>query len=226
MDPRLAEIYGTNEDIGDVEKTAAAELAEKLAEENGMDIDNMTAEDIEALAAEVLSEDAGYESDDSDEAGEKLAEADYIGRVMAHAYVQELREIEKTAAYTPSKEEMARARKMSKHVPLLQRASGPVRRFATRSANRLRKGRDKAVELAVKHPKSALGLGALGAAGAGFAAGRKTKKSSATPALDALAQARAEELLAENGADQWDVLSSAVDQRALEMLAEAGYDVE
>jgi hypothetical protein len=106
MDPRLAELYGTNQvDEGDLEKAAAAEFAEGLTEEGEMSLDGLTEDDLEALAQEVLSED-GAEMEEPAEEGEvafteeeqeKLAEADFVGRAMAHAYVAELNEIEKKA---------------------------------------------------------------------------------------------------------------------------------
>lgn len=119
MDARLAEIYGTNEDVSDLEKSAAAELAEKLAEGEEMNLDGLSDEDIESLAQEVLAsneEQAEEETEEeateeepaekqagADETEEKLAEADYIGRVMAHAYVNELKSIDKAAG---AKEDM------------------------------------------------------------------------------------------------------------------------
>jgi hypothetical protein len=110
MDPKLAEIYGTND--ADLEKLAAAELAEGLANDEQLDTDGMTEEDLEAIAQDVLSASAEGEEEaeaaegeaapeqektSAAEAQEKLAEADYLGRVMAHSYVNELRELEKTA---------------------------------------------------------------------------------------------------------------------------------
>lgn len=99
MDPKLAEIYGTNEvSEYDVEKLAAAELAEELSESDDANIDGMTEDDVEALAAQVLTEEQGEEYVEDDDSLEKISEADYLGRVMAHSYVQELRGIEKQAA--------------------------------------------------------------------------------------------------------------------------------
>lgn len=98
MDPRLAELYGTNQpDETDLEKLAAAQLADDLSEDGEIDLDNIDEDDIEELAQSVLD---GEEEDEGGEDGgeEKLAEADFLGRVMAHAYVQEMRGIEKDAA--------------------------------------------------------------------------------------------------------------------------------
>lgn len=129
MDPKLAAVYGTapvNET--DVEALATAELASKLAAADELDVSGMSDEEAESLAASLLdsaegaaedeapaeqeeapaAEEAPAEEQEEKTAGdevtaeqEKIAEADYLGRVMAHAYVAERREIEaaeKTAA--------------------------------------------------------------------------------------------------------------------------------
>lgn len=99
MDAKLAEIYGTNSDVyDDLEKVAAAELVEKLAAEEGIDIDSLDDDQLEMLAQEVLESEYGYSDDSDDESLEKISEADYLGRVMAHSYWQELSEIEKNAS--------------------------------------------------------------------------------------------------------------------------------
>lgn len=150
MDPQLAAIYGTSDDV---EKVAAAETAEELEEQGDLNVAALSDEDAEALAQQLLGEEeaaveepseeeeeqeaAGDEESDeaaveepeeegtakmssaaeeaveeeteedaeADEeevveaegaekvAQEKLAEADFLGRVMAHAYHQELRKI-------------------------------------------------------------------------------------------------------------------------------------
>lgn len=113
MDPKLAAIYGTNQTTdADLEKLAAAELAEGLANDDQIDTDGLTEDDLEAVAQSVLDGSGGDEGEGEgegqektsaeidEEAQEKLAEADYLGRVMAHSYVKELKEIEKTAGMT------------------------------------------------------------------------------------------------------------------------------
>ena len=278
MDPRLAEIYGTNEDVSDVEKTAAAELAEKLAEEGEMNIDEMDNDAIEALAQEVLSsdeeqsdegeeeektasdaEDAEEEAAEeeeteeseeeetdekaektaADETEEKLAEADYIGRVMAHAYVQELKSIDKVAA---KKEGPSKTRFR------FEQAKQKVKNVASEVGDRAKSTANAAAfefGRASKKKKGLMGAGAAAGLGAaGFAAkkafGKKGKKkhSAATPALDTLAQQRALEILEENGVDvsekqaeseapsKWDVLGDAVEARAMELLKAEGFEFE
>lgn len=134
MDQELAAIYGTpGADLSqaeDLEKQAEAELFLKLAAENGINIDQLTDEQISELYDSTFGkvaqegeeappfppkkeeakkcEDCGKEPcecDKNKEAAaqaeflekkaqqEKYAEADRMGRIMAHAYVQELRKI-------------------------------------------------------------------------------------------------------------------------------------
>lgn len=118
MDPKLAAIYGTNQETdADLEKLAAAELAEGLANDDEVDTDGLTEEELEAVAQDVLNASAEGEEEGGnidgeqektsadEDAQEKLAEADYLGRVMAHSYHQELQKIaaveqEKTAGMT------------------------------------------------------------------------------------------------------------------------------
>lgn len=134
MDPQLAAIYGTGGDETDTEKLAAAKLAEELVDKEELDPSKLTDEQAEELAKKVLAgaeegeeeeeqeakgeEEAEEETEEeeeseektssaSDEAQEKLAEADYLGRVMAHAYVQELRNISSAQEKTASKAKVA-----------------------------------------------------------------------------------------------------------------------
>lgn len=237
MDPQLAAIYGTNADESDVEKLAAAELAEKLAEDGEFDPEDLTPEQAEELAQQILAagdeseeEEAAVEepaektsaaegSTDDEEAKEKLAEADYLGRVMAHAYVNELKKISS--------------------------AEAPVEKTAAKGGGRVARMISK---LPVKGTARALEAGAV--AGAGFGAYKggkaiynkikgKKKKAAADvqeeqkmSALDTLALQRAEEILAagqeKTSASEQEMqkLQAAVDARAMEMLSEAGYQFE
>lgn len=111
MDPRLAELYGTNEE--QVESVAADELAEKLASADDLDVEGLSDDEAESLAQEILASSASAEeqaeeaSEEEEEVSEEAedgdtekvaeAQADYLGRVMAHAFTQELRGIDKEA---------------------------------------------------------------------------------------------------------------------------------
>lgn len=116
MDQFLAELYGTNEPgADDFEKVAHLDFLEKVAEEEGIDLDELDDEDLEELAeiaAEALEEEEGYEEEGEDdgeyeeeyedddlekEAEAKVEEADFLGRVMAHSFNQEMDNIDKEA---------------------------------------------------------------------------------------------------------------------------------
>lgn len=103
MDPYLASVYNTNDTI---EKIANQVLVQKLAEAQGLgaEFSQLTPEQIEEIAQEQLSiadEGEGEFSQDSSnivkEAQANLELADYMGRVMAHAFHQESGMIEKQA---------------------------------------------------------------------------------------------------------------------------------
>jgi len=101
MDEFLNELYGTSEIINgdDLEKQAAAEFLVKLAEQEGVDLDTLSDDEVGALLSEIEGGMGKQASEtETDGAQEKLAEADFLGRAMAHAYVNELNEIEKEAA--------------------------------------------------------------------------------------------------------------------------------
>lgn len=108
MDEQLAAIYGTGMvDEPDIEKTAAAELLVKLAEEEGVDLDDFSDDEVQEMIQGLYEDGAeGGEVDDgvehTAEAQEKFAEADFLGRVMAHSMVQELDNIEKEAGLSQS----------------------------------------------------------------------------------------------------------------------------
>jgi hypothetical protein len=116
MDAQLAAIYGTGNyepEETDIEKMAAAELLVKLAEEEGVDLDQFNDQEIAEMVSSLYKEaefppkkeEKKHEEGESaakekaeEKTEEKVAEADFLGRVMAHSYVQELHEIEKEAA--------------------------------------------------------------------------------------------------------------------------------
>ena len=101
MDEQLAAIYGTGQsdyvDESDLEKTAAAELLVKLAEEQGVDLNDFSDEEVAGMLDELYGGDGIEHTAADEEFQEKFAEADYLGRIMAHSMVQELDSIEKEA---------------------------------------------------------------------------------------------------------------------------------
>lgn len=98
MDPVLAQIYGTNSEASDLEKLASAQMEEELGQDG-----SYTEDDVEMLAQAVLNDieaeqDGGeYGVDADDETMAKVAEADKLGRVMAHSMWQELGHIKMAA---------------------------------------------------------------------------------------------------------------------------------
>jgi hypothetical protein len=86
------------------------------------------------------------------------------------------------------------------------------------------KGKNVMKHLKSNKGKYLAGLGGAAGVGAATAGAYQAGKKKAASALDALAEQRALEMLKEAGySTEEDQLKEAVDQRALEMLAEAGY---
>lgn len=120
MNMDLAAMYGTpgGPSEEDQEKVAQMELFTKLAAETGIDLNQYTDEEIDQLWNETFKgasdesekkdekpkKEEGEEDEEKEVAAqaefaeaqewqEKVAEMDYLGRLMAHAYVNELNEI-------------------------------------------------------------------------------------------------------------------------------------
>jgi len=120
MDQFLAEYYGTTKTASsaqeDYEKQASVELFLKLASEEGIDLNALPDAQVQGLydtwvkaaaeghedekeeeRREAVVEEAKKEHESAKqekaEKAEKVAEADFLGRVMAHSYVQEMRKI-------------------------------------------------------------------------------------------------------------------------------------
>lgn len=263
MDPKLAAIYGTNQSDADLEKLAAAELAEGLANDDAVDTDGLTEEELEAVAQDVLNasaegEEEGGNIDGEQEktsaaeaAQEKLAEADYLGRVMAHSYNQELQKIASDVGMYGGTPPSA-AQRMKKS---LKETGGKLKAKATELGGKAKAhamkasdsiesradkmiaggaaGAKKGLDFAKKH-KGKAALGAL-AIGGGLAARKAMKKQSS--ALDTLVEQRAMEILQASGidpaeleqvegqekvSDPREALASAVDERAWALLGQYG----
>lgn len=104
MDQFLAEYYGTEQGVADgvadddIEKMAQLTLLTKEAAAEGVDLTEFSDDELVAMADDLYG--GGVESAEVDlekEAAEKFAEADYLGRVMAHAHHQEAVAIQKEA---------------------------------------------------------------------------------------------------------------------------------
>jgi len=250
MDQWLAQIYGTNGGGEDLEKTAQNMLLQKLAEEEGVDLSGLDEEQLQALAAEVLGDDqaqgeptpeeiAAYQEQEmAKEAQAKFEEADFLGRVMAHSYTQELEKI------ATVRESLGRAAEKVEHVgrkvtDTIGRggaaAGKGIGRAAKWTAGHVASGAKATGRHLMKHRgKYGLGAGAAGLAAGAEATRRHFKKEAS--AFEKLAEMRAAEILQANGVDPStgapaeaqdpnEQFSGALDQRAVEILAENGYDV-
>lgn len=124
MNDWLAQMYNTNGAGEELEKQAQTDLFCKLAAENNIDLSQMSQDEIGRLYAQVFpkyaEEEGSAEDEEEDEeekkkkkdeektsaahywmqkraSQEKIAEADMMGRVMAHAFTQELELIKEAA---------------------------------------------------------------------------------------------------------------------------------
>ncbi len=94
MNQQLASIYGTapqqtQPTEEDVQVLAQAEMLSKVAAANGIDIDQLNDEQILGLANEL-----GFVQTEEEKVAEaRVQEADLQGRIMAHAYVDELKKL-------------------------------------------------------------------------------------------------------------------------------------
>lgn len=234
MDEQLAAIYGTGQqevEENDLEKTAAAELLVKLAEEQGVSLDDFSDEEIGEMLSDLYGGGIEHTAEQVDEAAdeesqEKVAEADYLGRVMAHAMVQELNSIEKEAAAPAAAKAVG---EFFKNRPKAYRKAGKALKQAVTGKqkglfDKLKPGtRAKRLGQAVKAVSPELGT-AAGLTAAGVGAAKMKKESSA---LEALAEQRAYELAAEAGyVKEASALDLEVERRALEICEENGIPVE
>ena len=274
MDAQLAQIYGTGNSAEDDQvKLAAAELLVMLASDNNVDLSQFSDVEVAQMVGE-LSKTAEFppvaekkesketpESKDSSEssesaekaAEEKVAEADFLGRVMAHSFNQELTEIQKEGGV---KEKLVGAGK--KTLEFLKNQPKEIKSGLSSAKNAItgkakmhgggRRGefianlsgterKFHAGEAAKKLAPAAGAAAILGAGGYAATHGGKEKKSSA---LDTLAAERAFELAKEAGwvdaegnlvvPQQEEKVASPleleVERRALSMLEAEGLPIQ
>lgn len=234
MDAFLAEYYGTDTTktaaaVEDYEKQASVELFCKLASEQGIDLNALENAQVEALfsnwvkaAAEEepkdekkeVEEKAKEEHEEKKAYAEKVAEADFLGRVMAHSYVQEMRKIaasgddEKTAKWEPI-EQARKALKAHGSMGKFQKTLDIARQGGASgdSVARLERGiditkglRNRAAGSAAKQLAPVAGGAALAAGGA-YAAKKHHDKQKESSAIDQLAFERAQGIAQESGFD-------------------------
>ena len=114
MNQVLADAYGTlsgEQSQEEAEKVAVAQYITKMAAADNIDLNTLTDEQVQVVATHYLQEiekqaaapaeqpaPAGDLDDSEKRAAAEMAEADFLGRMMAHSFVQELDGIQKQAA--------------------------------------------------------------------------------------------------------------------------------
>jgi hypothetical protein len=247
MDEQLAEIYGTGQpemDESDLEKTAAAELLVKLAEEQGVDLNDFSDEEVGEMLDDLYGPgvehtaeadpEADPEAEETQETQEKYAEADYLGRIMAHSMVQELDSIEKEAGIGESAKAAGGAvGKWFKGRPAAYRQAGAdIKKAVTGDKKRVGfniapEKRWAAARSAAKGIAPEAGT-AAGLTGAGLVAAKLKGKDKEASGLEAAAEQRAYEMAEEAGYIDKEAsdLEMAVERRALEICESQGIPVE
>jgi hypothetical protein len=232
MDTYLAEKYGSIAEDPEMvkqaflEKQALAEVLVKVAAENDIDLTDFDFDDVEEAemveALEQLLPDESEEGEATPEFQEKVAEAEYLGKVMAHTFTAERNEIEKLAM--PGGKALKGLAGYAKQPGARYTSAKHQLRQAFGKGGKGKRMRHLAEAGKNIAPEAAGAAGVLGAGGAALA--MKKKKSSA---FDAVAEQRALEI-----AEHWGITKTAGDEqfedeltyRALEMLAENGVDVD
>jgi len=111
MNDWLAQMYNTNQEVPeeDTQKLAQAELFAKIASDHGVDLESLDADQVGELYAQVFPEevkeaaiggDAEAHWEEKRASEEKFAEADMMGRIMAHSFHNESEEIKEAAGLT------------------------------------------------------------------------------------------------------------------------------
>lgn len=264
MNQFLAEIYGTRETIGatdssDTEKLAEAQFIGQMCRSEGVDVDQLTDQDVVKIAYEIWGpaseivkeaaeegstehegeeppeeekkeEEEEKKEEEEEPMEEKAAQADMLGRIMAHSFTQERGLIEKQAAPAFLKSIAKKGKEAVKVVTKAGKRVGKEVKKGGKAVGREAAGTAKGLAaLAKRRPfgtaAAGLGLTGLGAVGGYAARGKEKEKESS--ALDALAEERALEILKEAGVvtTEEEKVAAAIEARALEMLREAGYEV-
>lgn len=270
MNEFLANLYNTSENLGVDEasqtKLAEARMLDEALASEGVSIDDLDGETIMKVAYAMFGdeselvkeatkeegEEGEEEEGEEDEEETKMAEADFLGRMMAHAYVDELNSLEKEAAapawVAGAGEKLRKAYEAAKGVPGAVGRKVTPKGVADRLQNRIVKkitkkmtgGKSLGSGMSSEMTRDAInkailrgekirggaalgaGAGALGAGGYGIKKALEKKGS----AIDSLAEDRAIEILKEAGvveSNDEQKLAEAVEQRAWEMLVENGF---
>ena len=235
MDPFLADYFGTNQEVpeqvtetDDLEKMAQLVMLDKIAQNQNIDLSELTDEQYVQLAQEVF-ESNGQEkvaaqqeqlTELEKEAAAKFEESVYLGKVAAHALWNELNAIQQVAMEKEAKKNVFQrigqyvgegkkatqeAKGMAKEYGNIAKSVGFEDRASREAAERLADKASKAQERTGKKVVGgAAGVGALGVAGGTAAALRARKKknegqSKEGSAFNQLSDARAYEILQQYG---------------------------
>jgi hypothetical protein len=256
MDSKLAAIYGTGnyaEEETDLEKQAAAELLIKLAEEEGVNLDQFDDSEIAGMINSIYKgaeeehekkeskeEEEAEEKKKEEKGEEKVAEADFLGRVMAHAMVNELNSIEKEAGEGGRDPHPLQLAAMSRAMSSgdYKNQMEPKRSLRHKTSLLADKGKKQVVlaaQKALTYAKGHKGLvggvaGGAAALGAGGLLAHHLMKKKEGSAMEVMAQEVAYDLAKEAGyiekEKQASVLDQAIYTRALQICEEAGLPVE
>lgn len=252
MNEFLAAYYGTGGTISsqpaseEVEKRAQIQLFAKLAAEQNIDLENLPEDQVaklwanfqkQASGVKLAEEDKKPEDDKSKKmddakkeleekkaAAEKLSEADFLGRVMAHSYVDELKKIAAAQAEPePAKEAEAKDEKkdedddtkkekeaaMPEHLRKAlagvkgkaSAGAAKAKEMAGAASGKAKEMAGKASDAAKKHPGASHAAAGAAGAVAGGAIGAAAMKKKKASALDELACETALNKVAEAGFD-------------------------
>ena len=206
MNPYLSELFGQGGySEEDLEKMAAYDLLTKIADDEGWDPDQLTDEEVEYLLAELASAPGEGLTEEEKLAEVQAAEAYHMGQVMAHGYWDET---EKLAGGEPGRIRQAGRYLLRPTTKAHGGGAGRYERLRTAAREGFRSAEKGGVEGKMNRLK-AMGrmaahvspeVAAAGALGAGGVAGYKALKKEAED-FEALAEERAEEMLAEAGSD-------------------------
>jgi len=235
MENLISEFFAQDTGSSNLEKQAQVELFAKLAAQNGIDLENLSEGQIAHLWNETFktaSEDEDEKKKDEDEkkkeaeaefaekraAAAKLAEAEYLGRYMAHALTDEIRKIASgdlakeasTADLRKAKGIFGRGgqllsgsrRDALKDVADTMNAHTGVSEKGRRVVKALR-GQEKSEANKVLGARVGAGAAGVAAVGGAAAAGRASKgdKEKKSSAIDELAAERGVVKAAEAGFD-------------------------
>jgi hypothetical protein len=227
MNAFLAEMYGTRESIGaprdssDVEKLAEIQLLDEALRAEGVDIDKLDGGTIVKVAAEIFGKDSALVKEAAGEA------PDFEG--VAHEKSESAAKEKKEEEKEPEKgEEEALKEAALAELKALDTANSGEESFEEKVAQADYLGRQMAHafwnEKCKIEKQASAKSGGGGSSPVKEAASKPGKKS----AIDILAEKRAAAWAEEHGllrSSDEEKLAAAVDQRAAEMLANAGIDV-